>query len=124
SAAWAGAPAGRVVAVSVLLAGDDGADDAAALAALCGGLPRSHFAESDRARLAAEPRPCLGTVYLDAAWFDNGRVELAATALALAALVGAEGRLPAENAPRAGTRRAAGRGGPPCKFTPPALSHA
>jgi hypothetical protein len=84
------------VAASVLLAGENDADDAAALAALYDRLPRTLFREADGARLAAEPRPCLGTVYLDSAWYDNSRVELAATALALAALFGPDGRLTVE----------------------------
>ena len=76
-AAWSDGASGRLVlAASVLLAGEaDGADEAA-LAALCDRLPPSLFGEADRASLAAEPRPCLGTVYLDALWYDNGRVEL------------------------------------------------
>ena len=92
-AVWGDGADGRVVAVSVLLAGAASADDKAALDALCAGLPPHSFGAADRSRLAGEHRPCLGTVYLDASWFDNGRVELAATSLALAALFGPEGHL-------------------------------
>lgn len=93
SATWSVGPEWRVVAASVLLAGDVPADDATALRALRAQVPGLPFADADYAGVAAESRPCLGTLYLDARWFDNGRVELAATALALAALHGEGGRL-------------------------------
>jgi hypothetical protein len=93
SAVWSVGPAERVVAASILLAGRDSADDAAAIAAIRQQAPRLPFEAEDYARLTAEPRPCLGTLYLDAAWYNNSRVELAATALASASLDDVNGRL-------------------------------
>jgi hypothetical protein len=90
---WSVAPGGRVVAASVLLAGRDTAEDDAALRALRDHAPKLPFSDADYSGLADEPRPCLGTLYLDARWFDNARVELVATSLALASLFGPDGRL-------------------------------
>ena len=88
SVVWSVGAEQRVVAASVLLAGADPSDDVAAIAAVAGNAACRVFGETDYARLAAEPRPCLGTFYLDARWYDNARIELAATALALAAHFG------------------------------------
>jgi len=89
TAVWSVGGDERVVAASVLLAGaGDGT-----IQLLRRRVPSLPFSESDYAALASQPRPCLGTLYTDARWYDNARVELAATALALAALYGPEGRL-------------------------------
>jgi hypothetical protein len=101
SAVWSVGPDERVVAASVLLAGSALADDAAAVVAVRDGLPRLPFEAADFDQLAAEPRPCLATLYVDARWYDNSRVELAATALALASVHGPERRLEVrDDAPR------------------------
>ena len=92
--AWTAGPDWRVVAATALLAGRDASDDESAVAELRAITPRLPFGPDDYARLSAESRPCVGTMYLDGRWFDNGGVELAATALALAAWEGA-GREPA-----------------------------
>jgi hypothetical protein len=106
AAVWSVGGDERVVAASVLLAG---AGDAT-VRQLRRRVPSLPFAESDYAALASQPRPCLGTLYTDARWYDNARVELAATALALAALYGPEGRLDVagEAAPAPPARPAAG----------------
>jgi hypothetical protein len=89
TAVWSVGGDERVVAASVLLAGN-GSD---ALQQLRRRVPSLPFVETAYVALASQPRPCLGTLYTDARWYDNARVELAATALALAALYGPEGRL-------------------------------
>jgi hypothetical protein len=109
SAVWSIGAGQRVVAASVLLAGAEPSDDVAAVAAVAGNACCRVFGEADYARLAAEPRPCLGTLYLDARWYDNARVELAATALALAAHFGPSDRLTvSEVSRRAPSARAGG----------------
>jgi hypothetical protein len=119
AAFWAAAPDWRVVAATAVLGGISAADDDAAVRALREHSPRLPFGESDYKALASEPRPCVGTLYLDAAWFDNGGVELAATALALAALVGPDGRLSVQGEPPATAASAAPaeRAPPPFTFT-------
>ena len=90
----------RVVAASVLLAGGAGGDgqrDAdAAVAALTDRVPP--FGDAVNAGALAQPRPCLATLYLDGRWYENARVELAATALALASMCGPEGRMSVRDA--------------------------
>jgi hypothetical protein len=107
SAAWSLGAEERVVAASVLLTGDVETDDAAALVEIRSRVPPLPFGDADYAGVGAEHRPCLATLYLDAAWYHNARIELAATALALAALSAADARL---------SVRAAGR---PSSDTPP-----
>jgi hypothetical protein len=101
AAFWTVAPGGRVVAASVLLAGRDSAEDDAALRDLRRHEPALPFCDADYAGLAGEPRPCLATLYLDATWYDNARVELVATSLALAAIFGPEGRMTVRPSPDA-----------------------
>ena len=98
-AVWSVAPADEVVAASVLLRGAAPPDDDAAIQSMRDAAPALPFGPADFSALAAEPRPCLGTMYLDARWYDNARVELAATALALAAIHGPDGRLSVEGEP-------------------------
>jgi hypothetical protein len=102
-----------VVAASLLLAGAAAADDDAAVRSLRGRTPPLPFSGADYAALLAQPRPCLGTLYLDARWYDNARVELAATALALASLHGPDGRLTVGDAPVA----------PPAPARPPVAAN-
>jgi hypothetical protein len=86
AAFWTVVPGGRLVAASVLLAGENPSDDDAAVRELRRHAPPLPFSDADYAGLAAEARPCLGTLYLDARWYDNARVVLVATAVALAAM--------------------------------------
>jgi len=113
SVVWSVGAEERIVAASVLLAGRVRSDDAAAVAAIAGHMPRGSFGKADYAGLAAEPRPCLATLYLDARWYDSARIELAATALALAALHGPEGRLDIPQEAGAVPRDAASSKAPP-----------
>ena len=92
AAVWSAGPA-KPVAASVLLAGRIQADDVAALRALRSHWPPLPLGDAECNVAAAQPRPCLATLYLDARWYDNARVELAASALALAALCGPEATL-------------------------------
>ena len=92
-AVWSVAPEDKAVAASVLLRGATRRDDDDAVRAMRDAVPSLPFDHTDFAALAAEPRPSLATMYLDARWYDNARVELAATALALAAIHGPDGRL-------------------------------
>ena len=101
SASWSVGVPERVVAASVLLAGEVPADDDLAARSLRDHAPPLPFGDADFAALRSEPRPCLGTMYLDARWYANARVELAATAMALAAMFGPSGRLSVEGAPPA-----------------------
>ena len=98
---WSDGRDGRTVAAGALLAGSDSADDTLALRALQELSPRLPFNDADYAGVAAAQRPCLATMYLDAAWFNNACVELTFTSLALAALVGPDGRLRVRDGPRA-----------------------
>ena len=93
SVAADGEPSAQVVAASVLLSGDDGADDEAALRVLRDHAARLPVPDGDYAEIARQPRPCLATLYLDADFYNNGSIELLATALSLATLVGPEGKL-------------------------------
>ena len=115
SVAADGEPAAQVVAASVLLSGEDGADDEAVLGVLRDHPARLPVPEADYAEIARQPRPCLATLYLDADWYNNGSIELLATALSLATLFGPEGRLavaaPAQSQPR------------PAPAPPPASPH-
>jgi hypothetical protein len=113
SVVWSVGAEERIVAASVLLAGRVGSDDAAAVAAIAAHVPRLPFGEADYAGAAAERRPCLATLYLDARWYDNARIELAATALALAALHGPGGRLNVGQEAGAASRAAAKSKAPP-----------
>lgn len=109
AAVWS-AGAGEPVAASLILAGASAADDGAAIESLrrrASGLP---FAADDYASVAARPRPCLGTLYVDSRWYDNGIIELAATSLALAVLEGPGAVL---NEPDASGRTPPGVAGPP-----------
>ena len=121
SVAADGAPSAQVVAASVLQSGDDGADDEAALNVLRDHGARLPVPEADYAEIARQPRPCLATLYLDAGWYNNGSIELLATALSLATLFGPDGRLsvasPPESRPQPG--RVSVPAPPPA---PPALS--
>jgi hypothetical protein len=127
TAIWSVGADERVVAASVLLAGPGGA----ALQHLRRCVPPLPFTAPDYAALESQPRPCLGTLYTDARWYDNARVELAATALALAALYGPEGRLtvggePAANPAPPARAAAAGpeaRGALKFNFTRERLQH-
>ena len=88
SATWSAGSPPAVVAVSAFLCGKDGADDAAAFRAFrehpdLADLPITEFTPTQ-----AEARPCVGTIFTSAAWYDNGRVELAASALAAAVMAG------------------------------------
>ena len=100
---WAAGADEAVVAATLLLAGDSPAADGAAAAALKALWPASKVTEQDLRGAAAQDRPCLATFYCDARWYDNARVELAATALALAVLFGPQGSLKVkdESAPAA-----------------------
>lgn len=100
SAVWSVGPSEQVVASSVLLPGEARDDDEAAVAALRSRVPPPPFDDGDYAVLVAEPRPCIGTLYLDARWHENARVELAATALGVAALLGPTGRLSVQDEPK------------------------
>jgi hypothetical protein len=93
AAVWAAGAEETVVAATLLLAGDSAAADEAAAAALKALWPASKLTEQDLRGAGAQGRPCLATFYCDARWYDNARVELAATALALAVLFGPQGSL-------------------------------
>jgi hypothetical protein len=89
-------PADKLVAAGALLRGASTADDDAAVRAVREAVTPYRFGPQDFAAMVAEPRPCIATLYLDARWYDNARVEWVTTALALAALHGPEGRLNVE----------------------------
>ena len=93
SVVWSVGADERPVAASVLFTGEVPRDDAAALAEIRNRARPLPFDAADYDRLSAERRPCLGTLYLDAAWYDSAWVELAATAVAVAALSGPDGRM-------------------------------
>jgi hypothetical protein len=101
AAVWSAAPCAPVAA-SVLLAGRAPADDLAAARALWRRTPALPLGDAEYRIVAAQPRPCLATLYLDARWYDNARVELAASALALAALGGPEAILRFSDSPSNG----------------------
>lgn len=100
------------VAASLLLAGRSPVDDAAAVKSLRAFEPRLPFLPEDYDAVVVRPRPCLATLYLDARWYDNGVIDLAADALALAVLVGRGGVLKVAGADAPAPSHPSPRGGP------------
>ena len=111
TALWGAGPLRQAVAASVLLAGRHAPDDAAAVAVLR--RRRLPIGDGEYRAMEALSSPCLVTVYFDAHWYDNARVELAATSLALAALYGPDASLKVLDAQRPAPRATDGADAPP-----------
>jgi hypothetical protein len=83
----------KTVAVSVLLQGRSGDDDAAAMKAFRDIPCLAEFEAKEFNHILALERPSLSIIHADPRWHSNGMVELAAAALALA-LMAAPGTTP------------------------------
>jgi len=82
----------EIAGVSLFMRGWNAGDDAQALGAVQGIEALAPFPRADFNEIQAKPRPCLVMFYPDARWHADGRVELAATALAMAIMAAPGGQ--------------------------------